>query len=82
MKFQDNPLALLRMLRTLENLHSDICNDLFQPALPSSRHALFDLLRDMESKGGWPHIPKRQLAELLAYLQDALSPDSVSDPHV
>lgn len=80
--YQDDPVALLKILRILEALHSDICNDIFQPALPSSRHALFDLLRDIESKGGWPHIPKRQLAELFAYLEYGSNPLLESDPRV
>jgi hypothetical protein len=65
---QSDPLELLHILRVLEELHSDICNDLFQPALPNSRHALFDILRDIETKGGWPHIYRRNLYQLFGHL--------------
>ncbi len=53
---RSNPHELLSILRTLEKVHKDIRDELFQPALPTSRHELFNLLRDIETNGGWPHI--------------------------
>lgn len=41
-------LALLALLRTLETLHRDIRTNLFEPALPNTRNALYDLLRDID----------------------------------
>ncbi|AFY72569.1 hypothetical protein Syn7502_00405 [Synechococcus sp. PCC 7502] len=70
---QHDPLELLRILRILEQLHLEICNDIFQPALPTSRHALFDFLRDLESNGGWPHIYRRNLAQVFDRLEFLLS---------
>jgi hypothetical protein len=58
-------LALLTLLRTLEKLHRDIAESLFLTSLPDTRHALYDLLRDIESQGGWPHIPRMQLHAFL-----------------
>ncbi len=62
---QANPKEILHILRVLEQLHSEICAEIFQPALPNSRHALFDFLKDIEAKGGWPHIYRRTLSQLL-----------------
>lgn len=54
-------IALLALLRTLESLHREICDRHFQPALPNNRQALYALLRDIESQGGWPYIPRMKL---------------------
>ena len=35
---QGNPANLLQILRVLESIHKRIRDDLFQPALPTSRH--------------------------------------------
>ncbi len=69
-QYQGNANKLLDILRQLEQLHSDIYDDLFQPALPNSRHALFDLLRDIETNGGWPYIYRIGLQELFQSLTD------------
>jgi hypothetical protein len=63
---RDDSLALLTLLRTLEKLHRDIAESAFLTSLPDTRHALYDLLRDIESEGGWPHIPRMQLRTLLS----------------
>ncbi|NJM46278.1 MAG: hypothetical protein HC860_08935 [Alkalinema sp. RU_4_3] len=62
---RDDSLALLTLLRTLEKLHRDIAESAFLTSLPDTRHALYDLLRDIESQGGWPHIPRMQLHAFL-----------------
>jgi hypothetical protein len=63
-------VALLALLRTLEHLHREICDGQFQDALPNNRQALYSFLRDMESQGGWPHIPRFKLQLLLSKLQE------------
>lgn len=77
-------LALLALLRLLEELHREIREDLFQTALPDNRQALYALLKDIESTGGWPYIQRMRLQDLLkrlsSELQDNLEPgrDSAS----
>jgi hypothetical protein len=60
-------IAHLRVLRFLEHLHQDIRESHFQPALPTDRHGLNNLLKEMEAEGGWPYIPKMTLRELIAF---------------
>jgi hypothetical protein len=59
-------IALLALLRTLENLHREIHDTYFQPSLPNNRQALYNLLKDIETSGGWPYIPRLKLRALLA----------------
>lgn len=66
---QGDQLALLGLLRTLEALHQEIRDGLFQEVLPTNRQALYSLLRDIEAEGGWPYIPRMKLQALLAVLQ-------------
>lgn len=66
---QNNPVELLQILRILEAIHKRIRDDLFQPALPISRHELFNLLRDIETNGGWPHIYRMKIHEICRYLE-------------
>ncbi len=68
---REDPIALLHLLRTLEQLHREIQQDYFQSALPSSRQALYTLLRDIEENGGWPYIPRWKLQALFANLPEA-----------
>jgi hypothetical protein len=67
--YKGDMLALLRLLRMLENLHQEIRDDLFQETLPTSRQALYTLLRDIETEGGWPYIPRMKLKLFLANLE-------------
>lgn len=62
-------LALLSMLRALEQLHTEIRDGLFQESLPNDRQNLYTLLRDIETSGGWPYISRMRLSELLHHLQ-------------
>jgi hypothetical protein len=55
----------LEILRALENLHRKICEGPFQDSLPDNRQALYNLLKDIETQGGWPHIPRMKLQRLL-----------------
>ncbi|MGC9527888.1 MAG: hypothetical protein ACP5D7_20320 [Limnospira sp.] len=59
--------ALLALLRTLEWLHQEIRDDLFQKTLPKNRQELYHLLREIESQGGWPYIPRNSLRSLLKH---------------
>ncbi|MEO0406220.1 MAG: hypothetical protein AAF289_02600 [Cyanobacteria bacterium P01_A01_bin.135] len=58
-------LELLALLRTLEACHKDIRDGLFQDAFPTNRQRLYRLLRDIESQGGWPYIPRMKIQHLL-----------------
>jgi hypothetical protein len=42
---------------------------MFQVSLPDNRQALYALLKDIESQGGWPYIERMKLQSLLANLQ-------------
>jgi hypothetical protein len=64
-KSEGDAVGQLKILRFLENLHQEIRESHFQPSLPNSRHELYALLREMESEGGWPYIPRMQLRALL-----------------
>ena len=64
---------LLAVLRTLEELHRNIREDFFQPALPQSRHSLYSLLMEIEAQGGWPYIERMRLQDLLQAM-DAENP--------
>jgi hypothetical protein len=66
-----DPLALLLLLRTLEQIHREIQQGYFQSALPDGRQSLFALLRDIEENGGWPYIQRWKLQELLANLPES-----------
>ena len=59
---------LLAILRLLEALHQEIRDDLFQKSLPDNRQALYALLRDIETEGGWPYIRRMKLQSFLSNL--------------
>lgn len=64
----DDSLMLLALLRTLEGLHREICEGLFQESLPNNRQALYALLRDIENSGGWPYIHRMRLQDFMKNL--------------
>ena len=66
---EGEPEALLTLLRQLEQLHRTIQDGPFRASLPEDRNALFRLLSEMESSGGWPYIPRLQLRTFLDLLQ-------------
>ncbi|MUL36026.1 hypothetical protein [Gloeocapsopsis dulcis] len=68
---QGNNIALLALLRQLEGLHQEIRDGLFQASLPDNRQALYTLLRDIESQGGWPYIERMRLQALLVNVEAA-----------
>ena len=59
---------LLSLLRTLEYLHREIREKLFEPSLPNSRNQLYSLLRDIEESGGWPYIERMRIQTLIDLL--------------
>jgi hypothetical protein len=61
-------LELLALLRLLEALHQEVRDGLFQDSLPDNRQALYALLKDIETNGGWPHIYKMRLQNFLVNL--------------
>lgn len=66
---QGDSLALVAVLRQLEYLHREIREGLLQASLPDNRQALYALVKDIESEGGWPYIERMRLQELLVNLQ-------------
>lgn len=68
-------IALLELLRTLEQLHRNIREGLFREALPTNRQRLYHLLRDIEVSGGWPYIQRMRLRSLLATVEEMTDPD-------
>lgn len=68
---------LLALLRLLECLHRDIREEQFQASLPNNRQALYNLLRVIETEGGWPYIPRMKLRAFLAAV--AQDPNQTSD---
>lgn len=65
---QGNVTSLLALLRQLEKLHKDIRDGIFQESLPDNRQRLYALLKDIESKGGWPYIERMRLQAFLVNL--------------
>ncbi|MGL5509049.1 MAG: hypothetical protein ACRDB1_05485 [Microcoleaceae cyanobacterium] len=73
---EGNPLQLLALLRVLEHLHQEVREKDFISSLPNNRQALYALLKDIESQGGWPYIPGVKLRSLLMNWEgQALIPD-------
>ncbi len=70
-KSQGNILALLAVLRMLEQLHREIREGLFQASLPDNRQALYAMLKNIEDEGGWPYIDRMRLRDILVFLSDA-----------
>jgi hypothetical protein len=70
-KVAGDSLSLLQLLRTLESLHREIQEGLFQASLPSSRQGLYSMLRDIEESGGWPYIERGRLQLLTAKFEAA-----------
>lgn len=67
-RYQGNSLALLALLRALEQVHREIQDNLFQASLPDNRQALYAFLRNIEETGGWPYIERLKLRSLLSNL--------------
>ena len=68
---QGDILAILALLRQLEELHREVRDGIFQESLPSNRQALYSLLKDIEAEGGWPYIERMRLQALMMNLDFA-----------
>ncbi len=76
---KDDPIELLELLRTLEQLHQEIRVNLFEPSLPNTRNDLYDLLLDIEETGGWPYIGRMKLRVFLEHLSSDIEQSSDSE---
>lgn len=75
---QHDVVELLRLLRLLEVLHREVRETAFQESLPRNRQALYTLLREIETEGGWPHIPRMTLRDVMSQLRAELA--QLEDP--
>ncbi len=66
---QGDILAILALLRQLEQLHREVRDGIFQESLPSNRQALYSLLKDIEAEGGWPYIERMRIEHLMVNLE-------------
>ena len=64
-----NPTELLALLRSLESLHQELREGLFQESLPNNRQQLYNLLKEIEATGGWPYIPRMKLRSFFENFQ-------------
>lgn len=78
----DDCLALLEMLRLLDELHDEIRDTLFCDALPDNRQKLYHLLKNIEQQGGWPYIKRMELIELIKHLEEPNGDEKVADNEV
>ncbi|WP_071189422.1 hypothetical protein [Trichormus sp. NMC-1] len=69
-------IALLALLRQLEQLHRDIRDGMFQDSLPDNRQRLYSLLKDIQSEGGWPYIERMRLKAFLVNLPVEAIPEN------
>ena len=68
-KNQNDNLFLLSLLRNLEQIHRHIRVNYFETALPQTRNDLYQFVRDIEEKGGWPYIERMRLRELMQNIE-------------
>ena len=64
-------LFLLSLLRNLEAIHRQIRTEMFEPSLPTTRNDLYQLVKDIEEKGGWPYIERMRLKDILKNLEES-----------
>ena len=62
---ENDGLFLLSLLRDLEKIHRQIRVEYFETALPQTRNDLYQFVKDIEEKGGWPYIERMRLKDLL-----------------
>lgn len=75
-KNRDDSLFLLSLLRDLEKIHRKIRVTFFEGALPQTRNDLYQFVKDIEEKGGWPYIERMRLKELLQNIEQAIEKES------
>lgn len=81
-KREKDCIAILGLLRQLEELHRDIRETFFQDSLPTNRQRLYHLLRDIEVNGGWPYIQRMKLRELLDSFDSSVLLDLSDSPEL
>ncbi|MBV5261247.1 hypothetical protein FLX56_22790 [Synechococcus moorigangaii CMS01] len=64
-QYEGNGEQLLAILRQIESTHRQISEGYFYPSLPERRRDLYNILRDMETAGGWPYIARPKLKFIL-----------------
>jgi hypothetical protein len=77
-KHKQDSLFLLCLLRNLESIHREIRVEMFESSLPETRNDLYQLVKDIEEKGGWPYIERMRLQDLMKNLKS--NPDNVTEP--
>lgn len=77
---QQDSLFLLSLLRSLEEIHRKIRTEIFEPSLPKTRNDLYQIVRDIEEKGGWPYIQRMKLKNLLQNLEAEMTSENSPDP--
>lgn len=70
-KNQGDSLFLLSLLRDLEKIHRQIRVSFFERALPQTRNDLYQFVKDIEDKGGWPYIERMRLKDLLQNIEQS-----------
>ena len=78
-KNQEDSLFLLSLLRSLEEIHRKIRTEMFEPSLPTTRNKLYQLVKDIEEKGGWPYIERMKLQVLIQNLTAELTSETASE---
>ena len=73
---QDDLWKLLDILRSLEKVHRQIREELFEPSLPDNRQNLYKLLKEVDESGGWPYIPRMRLQEFFVNYEKSENKDS------
>lgn len=68
---RQDTLFLLSLLRNLETIHRQIRTQMFEPSLPTTRNDLYQLVKDIEEKGGWPYIERMRLRDILKNLEES-----------
>ncbi len=66
---RDDALQLLALLRQLEQIHRQIRTEMFETSLPETRNDLYQFVKEIEDKGGWPYIERMKLEQLLKNLE-------------
>ena len=76
-KHQHESLLLLSLLRDLEQIHRQIRVNYFESALPQTRNDLYQFVKDIEEKGGWPYIERMKLRDILKNIEEEASQTSL-----
>ena len=75
-KNRDDALQLLALLRQLEEIHRQIRTEMFETSLPETRNDLYQFVKEIEDKGGWPYIERMKLEQLLKNLESEIAPEN------